>query len=59
MKERILVWILVLTCFCGELAIHYMVYQDDGQDEGPVDPVYTLPENATLVGSRAVTALLG
>ncbi|EDQ6762848.1 hypothetical protein RD136_004152 [Salmonella enterica] len=28
MKERILVWILVLTCFCGELAIHYMVYQD-------------------------------
>ncbi|EAO9968852.1 TIGR03752 family integrating conjugative element protein, partial [Salmonella enterica] len=32
---------------------------DNGQDEGPVDPVYTLPENATLVGSRAVTALLG
>ncbi|ELP6559409.1 TIGR03752 family integrating conjugative element protein [Salmonella enterica] len=32
---------------------------DNGQDEGPVDPVYTLPENSTLVGSRAVTALLG
>ncbi|MCB5303574.1 TIGR03752 family integrating conjugative element protein [Yersinia bercovieri] len=27
--------------------------------EGPVDPVYTLPENATLIGSRAMTALLG
>lgn len=27
--------------------------------EGPVDPVYTLPENSTLVGSRAMTALLG
>ncbi|MEB6535917.1 TIGR03752 family integrating conjugative element protein [Pantoea stewartii] len=25
----------------------------------PVDPVFTLPENATLVGSRAMTALLG
>lgn len=23
------------------------------------DPVYTLPENSTLVGSRAMTALLG
>ncbi|EBW6363908.1 TIGR03752 family integrating conjugative element protein [Salmonella enterica subsp. enterica serovar Oranienburg] len=32
---------------------------DNSQNEGPVDPVYTLPENATLVGSRAVTALLG
>ncbi|EBW6362354.1 TIGR03752 family integrating conjugative element protein [Salmonella enterica subsp. enterica serovar Oranienburg] len=32
---------------------------DNGQDEGPVDPVYTLPENSTLVGSRAMTALLG
>lgn len=29
------------------------------QDEGAVDPVYTLPENATLVGSTAMTALLG
>ncbi|WP_283159766.1 hypothetical protein [Salmonella enterica] len=28
MKERILVWILMLACFCGGLAIHYMVYQD-------------------------------
>lgn len=28
-------------------------------EEGPVDPVYTLPENATLVGSTAMTALLG
>src|SRR5471032_2911010 len=27
--------------------------------EGPVDPVYTLPENSTLIGSRAMTALLG
>lgn len=27
--------------------------------EGPVDPVYTVPENATLIGSRAMTALLG
>ncbi|EED9398470.1 hypothetical protein ZJ61_005327 [Salmonella enterica subsp. enterica serovar Oranienburg] len=27
-KERILVWILMLACFCGGLAIHYMVYQD-------------------------------
>ncbi|MGC0788656.1 TIGR03752 family integrating conjugative element protein [Pantoea agglomerans] len=25
----------------------------------PVDPVFTLPENSTLVGSRAMTALLG
>ncbi|EHI5301954.1 TIGR03752 family integrating conjugative element protein [Salmonella enterica] len=32
---------------------------DNGQDDGPVDPVYTLPENSTLVGSRAMTALLG
>ncbi len=32
---------------------------DNGQDEGPVDPVYTLPENSTLVGSTAMTALLG
>ncbi|ECW0088115.1 TIGR03752 family integrating conjugative element protein [Salmonella enterica subsp. enterica] len=32
---------------------------DNGQDEGPVDPVYTLPENSTLVGSSAMTALLG
>lgn len=29
------------------------------QDEGAVDPVYTLPENSTLVGSTAMTALLG
>ncbi|EJN5393641.1 TIGR03752 family integrating conjugative element protein, partial [Salmonella enterica] len=29
------------------------------QDEGLVDPVYTLPENSTLVGSTAMTALLG
>ncbi|EAO2752644.1 TIGR03752 family integrating conjugative element protein [Salmonella enterica] len=29
------------------------------QNESPVDPVYTLPENATLVGSTAMTALLG
>ncbi|WP_409160585.1 TIGR03752 family integrating conjugative element protein [Pectobacterium sp. B2J-2] len=27
--------------------------------EGPVEPVYTLPENSTLIGSRAMTALLG
>ncbi|MDR3430744.1 MAG: TIGR03752 family integrating conjugative element protein [Rouxiella aceris] len=27
--------------------------------EGPVDPAYTLPENSTLIGSRAMTALLG
>jgi integrating conjugative element protein (TIGR03752 family) len=27
--------------------------------EGPVDPVYTLPENSILIGSRAMTALLG
>lgn len=26
---------------------------------GPVTPVYTLPENSTLIGSRAMTALLG
>ncbi len=32
---------------------------NNGQDEGPVDPVYTLPENSTLVGSTAMTALLG
>ncbi|ECE0739811.1 TIGR03752 family integrating conjugative element protein [Salmonella enterica] len=32
---------------------------DNDQDEGPVDPVYTLPENSTLVGSSAMTALLG
>jgi integrating conjugative element protein (TIGR03752 family) len=32
---------------------------DNGQDEGPVEPVYTLPENSTLVGSSAMTALLG
>lgn len=32
---------------------------DNGQDDGPVDPVYTLPENSTLVGSSAMTALLG
>lgn len=32
---------------------------DNGQDEGTVDPVYTLPENSTLVGSRVMTALLG
>ncbi|ECD6340857.1 TIGR03752 family integrating conjugative element protein [Salmonella enterica subsp. enterica serovar Newport] len=32
---------------------------DNGQDDGPVNPVYTLPENSTLVGSRAMTALLG
>ncbi|EBA4670339.1 TIGR03752 family integrating conjugative element protein [Salmonella enterica] len=32
---------------------------DNGQDDGPVDPVYTLPENSTLVGSTAMTALLG
>ncbi|EMI7380102.1 TIGR03752 family integrating conjugative element protein [Salmonella enterica] len=32
---------------------------DNGQNEGPVDPVYTLPENSTLVGSSAMTALLG
>lgn len=29
------------------------------QNQGPVDPVYTIPENATLIGSRAMTALLG
>lgn len=29
------------------------------QAVGPVDPVFTLPENSTLVGSRAMTALLG
>ncbi|EBQ8208527.1 TIGR03752 family integrating conjugative element protein [Salmonella enterica subsp. houtenae] len=29
------------------------------QEEGIVDPVYTLPENSTLVGSTAMTALLG
>lgn len=29
------------------------------QVTGPVDPVFTLPENSTLVGSRAMTALLG
>ncbi|EBV2165548.1 TIGR03752 family integrating conjugative element protein [Salmonella enterica subsp. enterica serovar Eastbourne] len=29
------------------------------QASGPVDPVFTLPENSTLVGSRAMTALLG
>ncbi|MFP1878511.1 TIGR03752 family integrating conjugative element protein [Lonsdalea quercina] len=28
-------------------------------DEESAEPVYTLPENATLVGSRAMTALLG
>ncbi|MBU9819897.1 TIGR03752 family integrating conjugative element protein [Rahnella sp. BCC 1045] len=28
-------------------------------EAGPVDPVYTLPENSTLIGSRAMTALLG
>lgn len=27
--------------------------------EGPIDPVYTLPENSTFIGSRAMTALLG
>ncbi|EKN4037991.1 TIGR03752 family integrating conjugative element protein [Yersinia enterocolitica] len=27
--------------------------------EEPVEPVYTLPENTTLIGSRAMTALLG
>lgn len=27
--------------------------------EEAVDPVYTLPENSTLIGSRAMTALLG
>ncbi|ECQ2761859.1 TIGR03752 family integrating conjugative element protein [Salmonella enterica] len=32
---------------------------NNGQDEGTVDPVYTLPENSTLVGSTAMTALLG
>ncbi|EJM3643783.1 TIGR03752 family integrating conjugative element protein [Salmonella enterica] len=32
---------------------------DNAQEEGPVDPVYTLPENSTLVGSTAMTALLG
>ncbi|EBV0439664.1 TIGR03752 family integrating conjugative element protein, partial [Salmonella enterica subsp. enterica serovar Brandenburg] len=32
---------------------------NNGQDEGAVDPVYTLPENSTLVGSTAMTALLG
>lgn len=29
------------------------------QVTGPADPVFTLPENSTLVGSRAMTALLG
>ncbi|CNL42345.1 TIGR03752 family integrating conjugative element protein [Yersinia aldovae] len=27
--------------------------------EEPVEPVFTLPENSTLIGSRAMTALLG
>ncbi|AJJ23513.1 TIGR03752 family integrating conjugative element protein [Yersinia enterocolitica] len=27
--------------------------------QGSVEPVYTLPENSTLIGSRAMTALLG
>ena len=29
------------------------------EDKESAEPVYTLPENSTLVGSRAVTALLG
>ncbi|AYC17879.1 hypothetical protein DZA65_00974 [Dickeya dianthicola] len=32
---------------------------NDNGTQGPVDPVYTLPENSTLVGSQAMTALLG
>ncbi|HGP2366878.1 TPA: TIGR03752 family integrating conjugative element protein [Salmonella enterica] len=32
---------------------------NNDQEEGMVDPVYTLPENSTLVGSTAMTALLG
>ncbi|MBC8947046.1 TIGR03752 family integrating conjugative element protein [Xenorhabdus indica] len=32
---------------------------DDTADKGTVEPAYTLPENSTLVGSQAMTALLG
>ncbi len=29
------------------------------QDKAPLDPVYTVPRNATLIGSTAMTALIG
>ncbi|WP_042817664.1 TIGR03752 family integrating conjugative element protein [Yersinia wautersii] len=38
---------------------HRQILNDNHAAEGSVEPVYTLPENSTLIGSRAMTALLG
>ncbi|EPZ8126211.1 TIGR03752 family integrating conjugative element protein [Yersinia enterocolitica] len=46
----------------AELAnkIHYgQSLNGNNAVEAPAEPVFTLPENATLIGSRAMTALLG
>ncbi|QLH61932.1 TIGR03752 family integrating conjugative element protein [Serratia symbiotica] len=40
-------------------AVSSVVQDTLSADEKATDPVYTLPENATLVGSQAMTALLG
>ncbi len=33
--------------------------EEEGEEAPPVRPVYTIPKNATLVGARAFTALVG
>ncbi|EOC0699246.1 hypothetical protein ACIU3Q_002271 [Salmonella enterica subsp. enterica serovar Kokomlemle] len=32
MKGRVLVWLLMLSCLCGGLALHYMVYREVRQE---------------------------
>ncbi|EDR7524784.1 hypothetical protein HZX00_002838 [Salmonella enterica] len=32
MKARVLVWLFMLACFCGGLALYYVVYQQVRHD---------------------------
>ena len=48
-----------LKAEAGNKTANGQTQNSNAAKEGPVDPVYTVPENATLIGSRAMTALLG